>query len=167
MHYCEVVETDMGKLWIACSPDGITMITLARETWTPVERTYRKLFGVVPQPGKVPERYKRALRRAVAGHEYAPVPIDLSGVTKFQLRVLKELQKVPRGEVRTYSWLAQKAGCSRAARAVGSAMARNPVPFLVPCHRVVPASGGTGNYGLGKSRKRELLRREGVAVDQL
>jgi len=167
MHYYEAVETDMGRLWIACSPDGITMITLAGGTGTTFEKVYGKLLGVAPQPGKVPERYKRALFKAVAGRAFDPVPIDLSCVSRFQLKVLKELQKVPRGEVRTYSWLAKKVGCPLGARAVGNAMARNPVPFLVPCHRVVPSSGGTGNFGLGKPLKRKLLRREGVPVEQL
>jgi O-6-methylguanine DNA methyltransferase len=78
--------------------------------------------------------------------------------------VLKTLLKVPPGEVRSYSWLARRAGFPNAARAVGSVMARNPVPFILPCHRIVPASGGIGNYGLGKELKRELLMREGFGI---
>jgi methylated-DNA-[protein]-cysteine S-methyltransferase len=69
--------------------------------------------------------------------------------------------------VQTYAWLARKAGRPRAARAVGNTMARNPIPILIPCHRVVPAAGGIGNYGLGAAVKRALLKREGVAVHLL
>jgi O-6-methylguanine DNA methyltransferase len=167
MHYYGELETGMGKLRIGYSPDGITMITLAGGTGAAFEKAYRKHCGIEPQPGKVPQRYRQAVLQAAAGRAFDPVPIDLSGLSKFQLKVLGELQKVPRGEVRTYSWLARKVGCPLAARAVGNIMARNPVPFLIPCHRVVPSSGGIGNFGFGKSRKRELLEREGVPVELL
>jgi O-6-methylguanine DNA methyltransferase len=143
------------------------MITLAEGTVAGFERAYQKLCGVQPQPGKVPERYKQAVIKAAAGRAFDPVPVDLSGLSRFQNRVLKELQKVPRGEVRTYSWLARKIGRPLAARAVGNTMARNPVPFVIPCHRVVPSSGGVGNFGFGTERKRELLQREGVPVERL
>ena len=167
MHYYAEVETEMGRLWVGYGPGGIAMITLASGAGTAFEKAYRKLLGVEPQPGKVPERYRRAVIKAAAGRAFDPVSLDLSGLSKFQLKVLKELQKVPRGEVRTYAWLARKIGHPQSARAVGNTMARNPVPFLIPCHRVVPSSGGIGNFGLGKSRKRELLQREGVAVERL
>ena len=167
MHYYGEVETEMDKLRIAFSPHGITMITLAEGTGATFEKAYRKLFGTQPQPGIIPARYKQAVIKATAGRAFDPIPIDLSGLSQFQLKVLKELQKVPRGQVRTYSWLAGKVGRPLAARAVGNTMARNPVPFIIPCHRVVPASGGIGNFGLGKERKRTLLRREGVQVERL
>ncbi len=167
MHYYEEVETVMGKLRVGYGPNGIAVITLAEGPAAAFENAYGKLIGVKPQPGKLPERYKRAVIKAAAGRAFEPVPVDLSGLSKFQLKVLKELQKVPRGEVRTYSWLAAKVGSPLAARAVGNTMARNPVPFLIPCHRVVPSSGGIGNFGLGKTRKRELLQREGVEVELL
>jgi len=167
MHRYEEVETEMGRLWIGCSPKGIAMVTAAAGTGTAFENAYERLTGVRPEKGTVPAHYKRALVRAAAGRDFEPVPVDFSGLSAFHTKVLTELRKVPRGEVRTYSWLARKVGRPLAARAVGTAMARNPVPFLVPCHRVVPASGGTGNFGLGKARKRDLLRREGVDVERL
>jgi methylated-DNA-[protein]-cysteine S-methyltransferase len=68
---------------------------------------------------------------------------------------------VPRGEVVTYGALAARAGSGKAARAVGTACARNPVPLVVPCHRVVPGSGGIGSYGGGRERKERLLKLEG------
>jgi methylated-DNA-[protein]-cysteine S-methyltransferase len=163
MHRYSEVETEIGRFRVACSPKGIAMIGLAEGSRTAFETAYRKRLGVQPQQGKIPEAYKRAVIKAAAGRAYSPVPIDLSGLSEFQLKVLKMLQRVPRGEVQTYAELARKAGKPGAARAVGNTMARNPVPILIPCHRVVPASGGTGNYGLGKARKRELLQREGAA----
>jgi methylated-DNA-[protein]-cysteine S-methyltransferase len=167
MHYYSEVKTMMGNLRIGCSPKGITAISLADESRAAFEQAYLKRLGVRPQQGGIPERFERAVVKAAAGRAYAPVPLDISGLSEFQAKVLKALQKVPRGSVKTYAWLARQAGRPEAARAVGNTMARNPVPILIPCHRVVPSSGGTGNYGLGKSRKRELLSREGVAIDQL
>jgi O-6-methylguanine DNA methyltransferase len=167
MHnYCKV-ETEIGKFWVGCSPDGIAMISLAEHGPAAFETAYRQFVGVKPERGDVPESYVHAVREAAAGRVFDAVPIDLCNLSKFQLKVLKILQQVPRGEVRTYGWLARKAGRPNAARAVGNTMARNPVPILVPCHRVVPTAGGIGNYGLGIAMKRELLLREGVPVDEL
>ena len=86
----------------------------------------------------------------------------MTGLTTFQQKILRLLQTIPRGEVRTYAWLARKAGRPRAARAVGNVMAGNPVPWLLPCHRVVPSQGGVGNYAFGSKMKRDLLHREGA-----
>ena len=92
------------------------------------------------------------------------VPVDLSSRSPFHREVLLAAADIPSGEVRTYSELASAVGRPRAARAAGQAMARNPVPLLIPCHRVVPASGGVGNYGYGPDLKRKLLAREGVVI---
>ena len=98
--------------------------------------------------------------------ERLELPVDLSMVAApFRRAVLETLHReVHRGEVVTYGTLAQQAGRPRAARAVGSACARNPVPIVVPCHRVVPGSGGIGAYGGGQQRKRQLLALEGARV---
>jgi AraC family transcriptional regulator of adaptative response/methylated-DNA-[protein]-cysteine methyltransferase len=95
-----------------------------------------------------------------ADHE---VPLDVQG-TAFQRRVWEELRRIPMGETRTYGDVAANIGAPGASRAVGSACGANPVPVVVPCHRVVPASGGIGNYGLGPHRKRRLLEREGATT---
>jgi AraC family transcriptional regulator, regulatory protein of adaptative response / methylated-DNA-[protein]-cysteine methyltransferase len=89
------------------------------------------------------------------------LPLDVRG-TAFQRRVWEELRRIPLGETRTYGEVAAAIGAPGASRAVGSACGANPVPVVVPCHRVVPASGGVGNYGLGPARKRTLLEREGA-----
>jgi methylated-DNA-[protein]-cysteine S-methyltransferase len=92
------------------------------------------------------------------------LPVDLSLVAApFRHVVLETLHdSVPRGEVVTYGALARRAGNPRAFRAAASACARNPIPILVPCHRVVPGSGGIGNYGGGPARKQALLELEGA-----
>lgn len=87
--------------------------------------------------------------------------LDLSGYTPFQLKVYAALRKVPAGKVVTYGELAKRAGYPGAARAVGTAMKKNRLPIVIPCHRVVPATGGLGEYSAGKCWKRWLLEHEG------
>jgi len=87
--------------------------------------------------------------------------LDLNG-TEFQMRVWSKLLKVKYGTVRTYGWLANAVGNPDAARAVGGALNRNPVPIIVPCHRIVGASGSLGGYACGLDIKRRLLELEGV-----
>ncbi|OGX24685.1 MAG: hypothetical protein A3J51_06005 [Omnitrophica WOR_2 bacterium RIFCSPHIGHO2_02_FULL_45_21] len=84
------------------------------------------------------------------------------GFTDFQLRVLEETLKIPFGKVRTYSWIAKRVGSPGAARAVGSALRKNPYPLLIPCHRVVKSNGAFGRYSGGKGVKRELIEFENI-----
>jgi AraC family transcriptional regulator of adaptative response/methylated-DNA-[protein]-cysteine methyltransferase len=90
------------------------------------------------------------------------LPLDLRG-TPFQRRVWAALREIPPGRTETYGALAARIGQPGAARAVARACAANPVALLVPCHRVVPAGGGTGGWRWGAARKRDLLMREGAA----
>lgn len=90
------------------------------------------------------------------------VPIDRSGRIGFRGDVLRALEDVGYGEVVTYGDLAGRAGSERAARAVGTAMATNPIPILVPCHRVIRSGGRLGHYGAGDAAKQWLLRLEGM-----
>lgn len=84
--------------------------------------------------------------------------------TDFQRRVLLAVSKIPKGEVRTYKWVAKRAGRPDASRAVGQILKRNPLPFVIPCHRVVKSDYGLGGYMFGKGLKRQLLRSEGLTV---
>ena len=91
--------------------------------------------------------------------------LNLSKLTDFSARVLKQACKIPRGKVAAYSGLAAKIGSPRAARAVGTVLANNPFPIIIPCHRVVHADGSLGGFGGGLKMKRELLDREGVVLN--
>ena len=90
--------------------------------------------------------------------------LDLSGTPPFLSRALRAARSIPYGQVRSYGWLAAAAGNPRAARAAGQAMARNPLPIVVPCHRVVAADGSLGGFGGGLEMKRALLELEGVRL---
>jgi methylated-DNA-[protein]-cysteine S-methyltransferase len=80
--------------------------------------------------------------------------------------VLAKTLEIPRGEVRPYAWIAREIGHPAAVRAAGSALGRNPVPILIPCHRVVRSDGATGNYGFGPQLKVDLLQVEKVNLDE-
>jgi len=94
------------------------------------------------------------------------VPLDLSGLSPFHRRVLQAARRIPYGRTATYSDLARRVGRPLAARAVGQAMARNPVPLVIPCHRVVASGGGLGGYGGGLDLKRRLLALEGARLTE-
>ena len=117
---------------------------------------------VEPDPDPDPRLVSRVSEALATGR--TDVPVDLSSRSPFHQEVLRATARIPRGEVRTYGELAEAVGRPRAARAVGTAMARNPVPLLVPCHRVVPSSGGVGNSGFGRDLKAKLLAGEGVVL---
>ena len=117
---------------------------------------------VEPDPDPDPKLVNRVSEALATGR--TDVPVDLSSRSDFHQEVLRATARIPCGEVRTYGELAEIVGRPRAARAVGTAMARNPVPLLVPCHRVVPSSGGVGNYGFGSGLKAKLLAGEGVVL---
>jgi len=91
--------------------------------------------------------------------------INLKKLTVFQTEVLKQVYRIPRGKVAAYSGIAARTGHPRAARAVGTVMANNPFPLIIPCHRVIWADRKVGQFGGGTQMKRELLEREGVIFD--
>jgi len=93
--------------------------------------------------------------------------LNLSGLTEFSSKVLKQAYKIPHGKVATYSGLAAKVGNPRAARAVGTTLANNPFPIIIPCHRVVRADGKPGQFGGGSEMKKQLLEKEGIILDAL
>ena len=92
------------------------------------------------------------------------VPIDLSGISDFQRQVLTACANIPVGQVRPYGWIASEIGNPGSVRAVGTALGKNPIPLLIPCHRVVRSDGSVGNYAFGAEIKHDLLIREGAIL---
>jgi methylated-DNA-[protein]-cysteine S-methyltransferase len=153
-------------LWVAFSPNGLRLVL--RGSYDDFSSAYTKRYGRCLKSGTLPDALRKQVVSALEGAGVDKPRVDWSAdLTPLERDVLGLLTQIPRGEVRTYEWVARKVGRPRAVRAVGNILARNAVPLVVPCHRVVPTAGGVGNYAFGSPMKRELLRREGVDVDAL
>lgn len=125
---------------------------------------YRRRFVLPLQPASRPPS---GLAVALRGGRASSLRFDLRGASPFERDVLEAAVRIPRGETRPYSWLAREIGRPGASRAVGSALGRNPVPVLIPCHRVTRSDGSTGEYLFGPPVKETLLRAEGVNLDEV
>jgi methylated-DNA-[protein]-cysteine S-methyltransferase len=159
----DLADTPVGTLLVATSERGLCRISFDPEPEREVEALAR-LFGtrVLRSPRPV-ERARRELDEYFDGRRREfDLPVDLTPVPAFQRLVLDELVRVPYGRLETYGGLAARVGRPRAARAVGGALNRNPVPIVVPCHRVVGAGGSLTGYGGGLERKEQLLELEGA-----
>ncbi len=152
-------------VWVAFSDRTIRMIS--GRSLDDLRSHYAKRYGRTLERATIPEPLRRQVLSAIHGEGVEKPAVDLRDASELEREVLQTLARIPRGEVRSYSWLAQQVGKPRAVRAVANVVARNIVPFIVPCHRVVPAGGGVGKYAYGSRMKRDLLRREGVDVDEL
>lgn len=155
-----VFESPLGSVVVAFNPLGVSAVDLFIEGFRErFEQRFRRVLLEARPPGEWNDLIVAALGEGTPG----ALPVDFRSVTPFQRMVLEETAAIPRGQTRSYGWLARRTGRPGAARAVGQTMARNPVPLVIPCHRVVRSDGRIGNYGLGGSdRKRTLLRAEGA-----
>jgi len=143
------IPTTLGPVGLTFSGRGVTGVT------------FRRASATSPKRPAFVRTAARQLQQFAAGRPVRfTVPLDLTGGTAFQQAVWRTLQKIPRGETRTYAWVARQIGKPNAARAVGGACGANPLPIFVPCHRVVASSGGLGGFSLGLPLKRRLLALE-------
>ena len=160
----DVLASPLGPLWVAIGPKGVTTIHYGAE---PSESELRRLVRVYG-PGVVPDR-RRSSVLARELDEYFngtrrefDIDVDLSGLTPFQTKILAATAKIPFGAVSTYGAVARRAGNAKASRAAGGALNQNPIPIVVPCHRVVGSNGSLVGYAGGLDTKRRLLAIEGA-----
>jgi AraC family transcriptional regulator, regulatory protein of adaptative response / methylated-DNA-[protein]-cysteine methyltransferase len=151
-------ESPIGRLLVASTDHGVCSVKAGRSD-AELLRSLKQEFpkATIGRSAKA-EGYLEALNDHLSGQE-ARFPLDIRG-TDFQLRVWSALQHIPLGETRSYFDVAEMVGKPRAVRAVANACASNPVPLIIPCHRVIRKDGGLGGYGLGIGRKRDLLSTE-------
>ena len=162
---CSDSYEKVGDVYVAFNADSIRMITA--DSLDELRTHYAKRYGRALCEGTMPAALRRQVAAALKGDGVDAPKVDLESANDLEHDVLQMLTRIPRGQVRTYAWVARQVGRPRAVRAVANIIARNVVPFVVPCHRVVPSAGGIGNYAFGSAMKRALLEREGVDVEQL
>ena len=156
------ISSPIGPVFVAQSRTGVSMVLKARSA-REFEREFLRRRGrmAVAGTGTAPASVRALLRRPKKGERRQPA-VDLRGVSEFEKAVLLKALEIPAGEVRPYSWIAREIGQPGAVRATGTALAKNPIPLIIPCHRVVRSDGHIGNYALGPSAKRTLLQSEGA-----
>ena len=154
------IETPIGRLFVAFNGPVVTAVG---RTPTAVEASIRARFT---RPSRRVPALPAPLARAVTEHlrpgGRSTLPFDLGDLPQFDQAVLRTALEIPRGEVRSYAWVAHEVGQPRAAKDVGLALGQNPIPLLIPCHRVVYSDGRLGGYIFGTRAKRALLLAEGV-----
>jgi O-6-methylguanine DNA methyltransferase len=157
------VITAIGTLWVAWNGRGVASVDSGDDgpaaAATHEARTGRRtILG-----GALPPHLASAVTRRLSGDRHVAIPLDLRGRTPFEVAVWQKALEIPFGEVRPYGWIAAEIGKPKAVRAVGTALGHNPVPLVVPCHRVVRTDGLIGNYSLGgPHNKRTILAAEGL-----
>ena len=155
----------VGRLWLAMTEEGLCEITFDGDELAFVERLDR-LWGVRPQFDQAVLRESvRQVQQYLQGQRDGfDLPLDMRLLRPFQRQVLEATLMIPRGQVTTYHALAVQVGRPRSSRAVGRAQARNPIPLVIPCHRVIGSDGGLHGYGGGLEMKAALLQLEGVTL---
>jgi methylated-DNA-[protein]-cysteine S-methyltransferase len=156
------VNTPVGKLYVGFKENRIAYIGV--DTGEPFEDVRLRIETRLRRPvlsGDAPAWLRETLDQFFTTWRVDDKLVDIADLTPFEQAALRAAAMIPPGEVRSYSWVASQIGRPRAARAVGQVMARNPLPLLFPCHRVVDASGDLHDYGYGLEMKARLLKLEG------
>jgi methylated-DNA-[protein]-cysteine S-methyltransferase len=166
-----VMETPVGLVFLCFSAKGLQRLIIAGES----EFREGVVMGYTPEtqsllPGVLKtwhDQVAQALDDYFSGQaaDFAALALDLQG-SPFHLQVWQELRKIPMGETVSYQELARRLGNPQAARAVGQACGANPLPLIVPCHRVIAASGALGGFSSGLGRKRWLLEHEKIQAGE-
>ncbi|GMQ86433.1 MAG: hypothetical protein BMS9Abin07_2012 [Acidimicrobiia bacterium] len=156
-----LVDGPTGPAYVSWSRAGVTAYVPRSIAGSP-----EQFAAQHPRPADYvdtpPRRLAGHLDRALETGRLGKLAVDLDALGEFQRKVLEKCAEIPPGEIRPYGWIAKEIGNPGAVRAVGSALGRNPIPVLIPCHRVVRSDGTIGKYAYGSTMKRELLRSEGL-----
>src|SRR5450759_2548570 len=158
-------DTVLGTVYVAGNRQGVSAAARSGSA-AEFEAWFRKDVGRQLIAAEPPKDLAVKIEDELQGRHR--MRFDLRGLTPFEQAVLHKTREIPRGEVRPYGWVAREIGRPAAVRAVGTALANNPIPYFIPCHRVVRMDGQIGKYGGGgPEAKRSILTMEGVRVKRL
>lgn len=160
------VTSPLGPLLLAASPQGLAGVWFTNQRHLPDVNLINNWLTDVSHPA-LQAAEEQLTRYWAGGLNTFNLPLDLSGGTPFQQSVWNALLTLPAGQTLRYGELASRIGRPAAVRAVGTAIGRNPLSIVVPCHRVIGAGGALTGYGGGLDRKRTLLDLEGLGADRL
>ena len=158
-------QSALGAVFVAWSDCGVSAVRVASDEQT-FEAWYAERFARRCVPAVELDSIATAARARLQGED-VDVPVDLRDCSPFEQRVLRKAAEVASGSARPYRWVARELGAPGATRAVGNALGRNPVPLLIPCHRIIRTDCTTGGYVFGSEAKRTLLEHEGVDFDAI
>ena len=160
------VQGPVEDAYVAFTAEGISNVVPASSV--PGHAGFAAEFGrSFGRPLLPADRPPEGVEDALGSGRATGLRFDLRGRTPFERAVLEATLGIPPGEIRPYAWVAWQIGRPRAVRAVGTALGHNPVPLLIPCHRVIRSDGTMGQYGFGPDMKRRLLDGEGVDMDRV
>ncbi|QPJ63245.1 MAG: methylated-DNA--[protein]-cysteine S-methyltransferase [Candidatus Nitronauta litoralis] len=162
--YFTIFESPMGDLGLVSSEKGLCEVRTRIRNRNSFITYLKKSYPEIPQENPVKlETVIRQLEEYFAGkRQKFTCKLDLNQGTDFQQKVWKALQSIPHGDTRSYAWIAEAIGQPKAVRAVGGANGKNPIPIIVPCHRIIRKDGSIGGYTGGLNKKRFLLELEGA-----
>jgi O-6-methylguanine DNA methyltransferase len=160
-----VFDTVLGQVYVAWNRLGVSAAARCGSA-AEFEALFKRGVGRTLMAAPPPAGLAAKIEDELSGKR--TMRFDLRGLTEFEQAVLRKTYQIPRGEVRPYGWVAREIRKPAAVRAVGSALAHNPIPYFIPCHRVVRTDGEIGNYGGGgPEAKKAILTMEGVRVARL
>jgi methylated-DNA-[protein]-cysteine S-methyltransferase len=160
-----IFETDLGWVAVALSDGGLREITLPHKSRGDALRKMAELGADEPVTAAEADSISAMVQALVSGRAFENgLALDWTGITPFRRAVMEECMRIPAGKTLSYGELAARVGRPGAARAVGRVMATNPLPLLVPCHRVLGSDGTLHGYGGGLPMKAALLKAEGASV---
>ncbi len=163
-HYDIWPDSPVGPLFLAVSEQGLCAVSFRSTEEAFLQRLAARGFAAVQASERVRGALWQIQEYFSERRRQFEMTVDLSGQTPFQRQVLEATAQVPAGRVVSYGEIARRLGRPRASRAVGAALAQNPVPIVVPCHRVIGSDGGLHGYGGGLDIKEKLLRLEGAPI---
>jgi len=158
-----LTDSPIGAVWVSWSVKGITGVSprFSSATIDDFMDVHRRL---VHEAAQLPNDLEDAVTAGLLDGDTLGLPIDFRGIPEFQQAVLSNCATIPPGVVHPYGWIATEINNPGSVRAVGTALGRNPIPLLVPCHRIVKSDGSVGNYAFGPELKQQLLVHEGAIL---